>query len=157
MRVPRQVGGDVRALAAGCSVMERKLSEFLDRHDLADLEDLGATIRGRSESSMRRALATTIPDGVHTGETTVDGFDEPLLIRARVEAKDGTSTIDFAGSSPQAALGINCTMVYTNVWATYTMKCLAAPGLPNNEGTFAPIAVEGAGGLVPQSRGFPRR
>lgn len=142
VRVPRQVAGDVRALAAGCAVMERKLSEYLDRHDLADLEDLGATIRGRSRSSMRRALATTIPNGVHTGETTVDGFDEPLLIRARVEAKDGAVTIDFAGSSPQSALGINSTMVYTNVWATYTMKCLAAPGLPNNEGTFAPIAVK---------------
>ena len=48
--------------------------------------------------------------------------------------------IDFAGSSPQSPLGVNSTLVYTNVWATYTMKCLAAPGLPNNEGTFAPIA-----------------
>ena len=139
VRVPRQVGGDVRALAAGCAVMERKLSEFLDRHDLAGLEDLGATIRRRSESTMRRALARTIPNGVYHGETTVDGFDAPLLIRARVEAKDGDVAIDFAGSSPQSALGINSTMVYTNVWATYTMKCLAAPGLPNNEGTFAPI------------------
>src|SRR4029077_6464825 len=48
---------------------------------------------------------------------------------------------DFAGSSPQSLLGINCTQVYTNVWATYTMKCLAAPALPNNEGTFAPVRV----------------
>lgn len=141
VRVPSQVAGDVRALAAGCAVMERKLSEFLDRHDLADLEDLGATIRTRSERTMRRALAHTIPDGRYEGETTVDGFDEPLLIRARVEAKGGDVSIDFSGSSPQSSLGINCTMVYTNVWATYTMKCLAAPGLPNNEGTFAPVAV----------------
>ena len=139
VRVPSQVAGDVRALAAGCAVMERKLSEFLDRHDLPDLADLGATIRVRSERTMRRALAATIPDGVYQGETTVDGFDELLLIRARVEAKDGDVAIDFAGSSPQSTLGINSTMVYTNVWATYTMKCLAAPGLPNNEGTFAPI------------------
>jgi len=139
VRVPSQVAGDVRALAAGCAVMERKLSEFLDRHDLPDLVDLGATLRTRSEKTMRRALAATIPNGVYEGETTVDGFDQPLLIRARVAAKDGDVTIDFAGSSPQSALGINSTMVYTNVWATYTMKCLAAPGLPNNEGTFAPI------------------
>ena len=140
VRVPSQVAGDVRALAAGCAVLERKLSEFLDRHDLPDLINLGATIRARSERTMRRALAATIPNGAYEGETTVDGFDEPLTIRARVEAKDGNVAIDFAGSSPQSALGINSTMVYTNVWATYTMKCLAAPGLPNNEGTFAPIA-----------------
>ena len=140
VRVPSQVAGDVRALAAGCTVMERKLSEFLDRHDLPDLTDLGATIRARSERTMRKALASTVPDGVYEGETTVDGFDEPLLIRARVSARNGEVAIDFAGSSPQSALGINSTMVYTNVWATYTMKCLAAPALPNNEGTFAPIA-----------------
>jgi N-methylhydantoinase B len=139
VRVPSQVAGDVRALAAGCAVMERKLSEFLDRHGLHDLADLGATIRARSEATMRRALAATIPNGEYQGETTVDGFDEPLLIRARVRAHDGDVAVDFAGSSPQSALGINSTMVYTNVWATYTMKCLAAPGLPNNEGTFAPI------------------
>jgi N-methylhydantoinase B len=141
VRVPRQVASDVRALVAGCAVMERKLAEFLDRHALADLADLGRTIRERSETTMRKALAETIPDGVYHGETTVDGFDEPLTIRARVEAKAGEVAIDFAGSSPQSALGINCTWVYTNVWATYTMKCLCAPGLPNNEGTFAPIRV----------------
>jgi len=45
------------------------------------------------------------------------------------------------GSAPQSPYGINCTMVYTHVWATYTLKCLAAPALPNNAGTFAPIEV----------------
>jgi N-methylhydantoinase B len=139
VRVPSQVAGDVRALAAGCAVMERKVSEFLDRHDLSDLEDLGATIRARSERTMRKALAAIIPNGAYEGETTVDGFDAPLTIRARIEARNGDVAIDFTGSSPQSSLGINSTMVYTNVWATYTMKCLAAPGLPNNEGTFAPI------------------
>lgn len=154
VRVPRQVGGDVRALVAGCAVMGRKLSEFLDRHGLRDLEDLGATIRQRSERTMRKALAETIPDGVYNGETTVDGFDKPLNIRARVEARGGDIAIDFAGSSPQSSLGINCTWVYTNVWATYTMKCLAAPALPNNEGTFAPIKVHAPEGSFLNPR-FP--
>ena len=41
VRVPRQVVGDVRALIIGCTVMEQKLSEFLDRHSLDDLEAPG--------------------------------------------------------------------------------------------------------------------
>ena len=45
-------------------------------------------------------------------------------------------------------------MVYTNVWATYTMKCLAAPGLPNNEGTFAPIVATAPEGTFLNPR-FP--
>jgi N-methylhydantoinase B len=141
VRVPRQVAGDVRALVAGCAVMEQKLSEFLDRHGLTDLSELGETIRTRSEATMRRALKAMIPPGIYHGETTVDGIDKPLTIKARVEARAGGVVIDFAGSSPQSLLGINCTQVYTNVWATYTMKCLAAPALPNNEGTFAPVRV----------------
>jgi N-methylhydantoinase B len=141
VRVPRQVSCDVRALVAGCAVMEQKLSEFLDRHGLTDLTELGETIRTRSEATMRRALKALIPPGIYRGETVVDGVDEPLTIKASVEARANGVVIDFAGSSPQSQLGINCTQVYTNVWATYTMKCLAAPALPNNEGTFAPVRV----------------
>jgi N-methylhydantoinase B len=121
--------------------MEQKLSAFLDLHGLEDLTDLGETIRARSEATMRRALSATVPSGVYYGETTVDGFDKPLTIKARVTSRNGIVAVDFTGSSPQSALGINCTQVYTHVWATYTMKCLAAPALPNNEGTFAPIRV----------------
>ncbi len=154
VRVPQQIGGDVRSLAAGCSVMERKLSEFLERHQLADLVELGAAVRERSESAMRRALAQTIPNGVYQGQTEVDGFDQPLLIRAKVTARDGAIAIDLAGSSPQSSLGINCTLVYTKVWAVYTMKCLAAPQLPNNEGTFAPIEVIAPEGSFVNAR-FP--
>src|SRR5262249_13375594 len=116
VRVPRQVASDVRALVAGCAVMERKLAEFLERHELDDLSGLGRTIRERSEATMRKAIAATIPDGVYEGESSVDGFEAPLTIKARVTVKRGDIEIDFAGSSPQSALGINCTWVYTNVW-----------------------------------------
>ena len=34
--------------------------------------------------------------------------------------------------------------MYTDVYATYTIKCIAAPHIPNNEGTFAPIRVSRA-------------
>lgn len=141
VRVPRQVGGDVRALITGCRVMERKLAEFLDRHDYADLEEIGQVIVSHSETTMRRAIAAAIPDGTYHGSTTVDGFGDPLTIRVRVTASAGDLEIDFAGSSDQSPLGINCTLVYTRVWSTYIVKCIASPHLPNNTGTFAPITV----------------
>jgi N-methylhydantoinase B len=141
VRVPRQVSSDVRALMTGCHVMEGKLGEYLSEHGLTDLNGIGGAILGRSEAIMRKAIAETIADGIYEGETTVDGFEEPLTIRARTTVSDGQVGIDFAGSSPQSRQGINCTYVYTHAWATYTMKCLAAPQLPNNDGTFAPIRV----------------
>ena len=141
VRAPRQVASDVRALMTGCHVMEEKLGTFLSEQGLGSLEDIGGAILDHSEAAMRKAIADTIPNGVYEGETSVDGFDEPLTVRVRLDIADGQANIDFAGSSPQSPQGINCTYVYTHVWAAYTMKCLAAPHLPNNDGTFAPIHV----------------
>jgi N-methylhydantoinase B len=141
VRVPRQVASDVRALMAGCHVMGQKLGEFLAEQRLPDLDALGGAILARSEAAMRRGIAEHVPDGAYAGETSVDGFEEPLHIRVRVTARGGRVALDFAGSSPQSSLGINCTLVYTHVWSAYTIKCLAGPRIPNNEGTFAPIRV----------------
>jgi N-methylhydantoinase B len=141
VRVPRQVASDVRALMAGCDVMGTKAGEFLREHRMADLGALGAAIRGQSEAAMRRGIAEAIPDGTYEGATSVDGFEAPMHIRVRVTARQGEVALDFAGSSPQSRLGINCTLVYTHVWGAYTIKCLAGPRIPNNEGTFAPIRV----------------
>jgi N-methylhydantoinase B len=154
VRVPRQVCGDVRALIAGCRVMERKLSEFLARHGFPDMQILGDAIISHSETTMRRAIAAIIPNGVYDGSTTVDGFGDPLTIQVRVTAKDGDLDIDFTGSAAQSALGINCTLVYTRVWSTYIVKCIASPRLPNNSGTFAPITVRAPEGSFLNPR-FP--
>ena len=141
VRVEGQVLGDVRALIAGCRVMEAKLGEFLAQHGMLDLDTLGETILTHSRAAMRKGIRTYIPDGDYRGHASVDGFEKPLEIHARVLVRNGEVHVDFAGSSPQSTQGINCTLVYTAVWATYTIKCLANPHLPNNEGTFSPIKV----------------
>ena len=141
VRVPHQVLGDVRALVVGCRVMEAKLSEFLAEQRMSDLAGLADAILRKSTQAMRQGVRETIPDGIYQGSASVDGFAQPLHIHARVEVRDGNVKVDFAGSSPQSDQGINCTLVYTAVWSTYTIKCLASPHVPNNEGTFAPIQV----------------
>ena len=141
VRVPHQVLGDVRALVVGCRVMEAKLSEFLAEQRMSDLAGLADAILRKSSQAMRRGVRETIPDGIYQGSTSVDGFAQPLHIHARVEVRDGNVKVDFSGSSPQSDQGINCTLVYTAVWSTYTIKCLAGPHVPNNEGTFSPIQV----------------
>jgi N-methylhydantoinase B len=154
VRVPRQISSDVRALMTGCHVMESKLAEYLSTHGLDSLEDIGNAILDRSEAIMQKSIAETIPDGTYHGETSVDGFDEPLTVRVRLDVKDGRVNVDFSGSSPQSSQGINCTFDYTHVWATYTLKCIAAPHLPNNDGTFAPIQVTAPEGTFLNPR-FP--
>lgn len=115
VRVPRQIASDVRALMTGCHVMEAKLGEYLHTHGMDTLDDIGDAILSRSEAIMRRSISETIPNGTYHGETSVDGFDEPLTVRVRLDVEDGRVKVDFAGSSPQSTQGVNCTFVYTHV------------------------------------------
>ncbi|MBC5810698.1 MAG: hydantoinase B/oxoprolinase family protein [Candidatus Eremiobacteraeota bacterium] len=142
VRIPGHVAGDVRALIAGCRVMEERVAAFLERHGMTDLSRIGGTVLERSERTMRAAIAAAIPNGVYRGSTTVDALGEVLTIAVKATAKDGRLEFDFDGSSPQSLLGINSTLVYTGVWCKYITKCLVCPELPNNEGTFAPITVK---------------
>lgn len=154
VRVPNQVMADVRALVVGSRVMEAKLSEFLAEQRMKSLDELGDAIVSRSREAMRQAVRETIPDGEYEGSASVDGFDEPLHIRACVHVRGGEVHVDLSGSSPQSDQGINCTLVYTAVWSTYTIKCLAGPHVPNNEGTFSSIRVTAPPGCFLNPR-FP--
>ncbi|MCZ6729526.1 MAG: hydantoinase B/oxoprolinase family protein [SAR324 cluster bacterium] len=141
VRVPEQVSSDVRALITGLRVMQVKLTDFLQEHDLTDLDSLSLAIRENSEGAMRRGITENIPDGVYHGKSSVDGLDEPLHIQVCLTVKNGEVDISFDGSSPQSSFGVNSTLVYTHVWSVYILKCVACPTIPNNEGTFAPISV----------------
>jgi N-methylhydantoinase B len=50
-------------------------------------------------------------------------------------------TVDFAGSSGAVPLGINVCLNYTRAYTTYGIKCAISPDVPNNEGSFRPVAV----------------
>ena len=154
VRVPLQISSDLRALISGCQVMQRELDRFLVETGMPDLTELGGAIVTHSRKTMRNAIRATIPDGVYHGETLIEGSGTPLEIRVTIRAKDGELDIDFAGSSPQRDIGVNCTLVYTHVWSVYIIKCLLAPALPNNEGTFAPIRVSAPAGTFLNPR-FP--
>jgi N-methylhydantoinase B len=141
VRVPLQISSDLRGLISGCQVMQRELSRFLDEAGMPDLNSLGGALMAHSERTMRAAIRKAIPNGVYHGETHIEGSGAGLAIQVKVTAKNGALDIDFAGSSPQQDVGVNCTLVYTHVWSVYIMKCLLCPALPNNAGTFAPIRV----------------
>ena len=142
VRVPEQVTSDVRALITGLHVMQESMSSFLSKHALDGLTDLSVAIRERSEAAMRRGIRDSIPEGMYRGSSSVDGFDgQALGIEVTITVRDGSMIIDYAGSAAQSPFGINSTLVYTNVWSLYAVKCITCPDVPNNQGTFAPITV----------------
>jgi N-methylhydantoinase B len=113
---------------------------MLEEFGLDDIEALAAAILDRSEAGMRAAIAE-IPDGEYSGELRLDGFEEPVVIRTRVAVHGETLTVDYAGSSPASRRAINVVLNYTKAYTTYGVKCVVAPHVPNNAGSFRPVTI----------------
>ncbi len=144
VRVPEQTLGDIWAQVAACRMLEERLRPLL--RDI-DLGSLGAEIRRRSESAMRKSIRS-VPDGVYHGATQHDGFEEPILINCTVTVKGDALAIDYTGSSPQVPRAVNVVPIYTFAYSAFAVKALLCPDVPNNEGSFLPITTSAPLGSI---------
>jgi N-methylhydantoinase B len=60
--------------------------------------------------------------------------------------------IDFAGSSPESAHGINVVLNYTHAYASFAVKAAIYPDVPHNEGSFRPVRVTAPEGSILNAR-----
>ncbi len=146
-RTPDLVLGDLHAQVVGGAVGGRRLLDFMDELGLERLEPLADEIVGRTERAMREAIRALRP-GVYEHAITSDGFDVPITIRVRLEARGDDLLIDYAGSSPQSRHGINVVLNYTMAYTTYGVKALVSPDVPNNEGAFRPLRITAPPGSI---------
>lgn len=144
VRVPEQTLGDIWAQVAACKMLEDRLRPLLRDIDIAAL---GAEIRGRSETAMRKAISA-VPDGVYHAQTVHDGFEEPILINCTVTVKGSNLSIDYTGSSPQVPRAVNVVPIYTFAYSAFAVKALLCPDVPNNEGSFLPIRTSAPEGSI---------
>ena len=140
VRTPEEVLGDIHSQVVGNEAGAMQLLSFLDEFALEDLEELADAIVERSEAAMRERIRA-LPDGRYPYELTIDGFEDPLVLKAAVIVEGDELTVDFAGSPGPVPLGINVTLNYTHAYTTYGVKCVLAGDIPNNEGSFIPVHV----------------
>jgi N-methylhydantoinase B len=140
VRTPEEVLGDIHSQIVGNEIGGKQLLSFLDEFDLDDIVELSEEIICRSEKAMRDYISA-LPDGDYPYELTIDGFDEPILLKSKVIIEGDELTVDFAGSSGPQKLGINVALNYTRAYTTYGIKCAISPDVPNNEGSFRPVRV----------------
>lgn len=151
VRTPEEVLGDIHAQIAANEVGARQLLSFLQEFGLDDIEAVSDAIIERSEHAMREAIRA-LPDGSHAFTTTIDGFDDPIELRAKVTIAGDGITVDYAGSSGLVALGINVGYNYTVAYTTYGVKCAVAPEVPNNHGAFQAITTLAPEGCILNAR-----
>lgn len=147
VREPEAVLGDVHAQVAGNALGAHRLQEMMTEFDLQNLDGLADAVFARSEAGMRAAIAA-IPDGEYRHEVVLDGFAEPVILRVRLAVAGSDLLVDYAGSSGPSKRGINVVLNYTRAYTTYGVKCVVAPDVPNNAGSFRPVTVTAPEGSI---------
>ena len=140
VREPDQVVGDVYALATCNDVANRRLAAMIDEFGIADLEEVAAFILDNSLEATRERIAA-LPQATAEGEMTIDGYSEPVRLKATLTVGDGEILCDFGGTSGLDRNGINVPLVYTKAYACYALKCVIAPDIPNNTASLAPFVI----------------
>ncbi len=148
VRVPTQTMGDVWAQVSACRMMESRLIAMLDETGV-DLGLFGAEVQDRAEDSMRAAIRA-VPDGTYRASVSNDGFEDsgPVTIKLALTVKGDRMDMDFTGSSPQLPKSVNVVPAYTFAYSCYGAKCVLAPDVPNNDGSYRPMTTSAPDGSI---------
>ncbi|TMJ61531.1 MAG: hydantoinase B/oxoprolinase family protein [Alphaproteobacteria bacterium] len=147
VREPLQVEGDVYALAACNDEGSRRLVEMMDEFGIANLDRLGEHIIETSRAATLEAIGKLTP-GKYKNSVSMDGYDRPLTLVAEMTIAPEGIHVDYTGTSPASAFGINVVMNYTLAYTAFGVKCLVAPEVPNNAGSLAPITASAPDGCL---------
>ena len=68
---------------------------------------------------------------------TLDGYETPITLKARLTVDGERAVLDYHGSSGASRYGINSPKCYTDAYSAFGLKCIVAPDVPNNAGSLA--------------------
>ncbi|MDX6751147.1 hydantoinase B/oxoprolinase family protein [Geminicoccaceae bacterium 1502E] len=146
-REPFQVRGDILAIMAAGHDGARRLAATLEEFGVDDLAALSDVIVTQTRKATLEALSK-LRRGCFENVMTIDGYDEPVVLRAALTVTDDGVTVDYEGTSPQSARGINVPATYTAAYSTYGLMCAAAPQIPNNYGSMSCFKVTAPAGSI---------
>ncbi len=155
VRTPEEVVGDIRSQVAANHVCAQKVIEMMADEGLDSLDDLADEIIGRTERSMRAAIAK-IPNGVYPYEGVIEGSGQrdDITIRLTVDVRDDEILVDFDGTSPQVGWGVNVVYNFTYAYVFMAVKSAFDPEIPINEGSIRPVRMTAPEGSIVNCR-FP--
>lgn len=154
VREPSQVVGDFYSLAACNDVGHQRLMAMMDEIGMTTLDPLGDFIFARTrEATLERLKA--LPKGRWANELVIDGYDVPIRLACAVEIADDRAIVDFSGSDPMSRWGVNVPIIYSKAYASYAIKCIVSPDIPNNHASLAMIDVTSPTNILAAARPAP--
>jgi len=147
VREPQQVIGDIFSFAASNDTGSKRLLEMMREFSLSDLDELaGFIIESSRAATVERIRA--LAKGTFHNTLTMDGYETPVRLQAALTVGDEHIHVDYAGTSPAAAHGINVVLNYTKAYTCFGVKCAVAPDIPNNHGSLLPITFSAPEGCI---------
>ena len=146
-RESKQVEGDIYALANCNDVGSDRLKAMMVQYKIEDLNELAETIIESTRNAMRAAISK-LPITTTTNTMKIDGYDEEIVLKAKLSVVNDTIVIDYEGSSLISDFGINVPKCYTDAYTSFGVKCVVAPEVPNNAGSLAHIIVKAPEGCI---------
>jgi N-methylhydantoinase B len=147
VREPVQVEGDIYGLIACNEIGGRRLLAMMDEYRLKDIEALSEHIISRSRAAMLAAVREW-PKGTWSCSMTTDGYDAPITLVGALTVSAKGIDIDFTGTSPVVSNGINVPKSYTDAYASFGVRCVIGPHIPNNAGSLSAIRVSAPEGTI---------
>ncbi len=154
VREPGQVVGDFYSLAACNEVGHRRLIDMMAEIGLDSLDDLGSFIFTRTRAAMLERVRA-LPQGEWSNSLDTDGYDAPVRLAAKVQIADDVVNVDFTGTDPVNPRGINVPIIYTKAYASYALKCVVAPEIPNNWASLEAFSVTSPENILNAPRPAP--
>ena len=146
-REPIANEGDIYALIACCEAGALRLAGMMDEFGLEDLAPLADYIIQTSYKATCDAIAA-LPHGGWQHAIAVDGYDAPVRLAASLSISKDRVVVDFSGTDPCSAKGINVPLNYAAAYTVFALRCLIGPEIPNNAGSLAPFEVTAPPGCL---------
>ena len=140
-RLPVELEGDVYSLCACNDAGARRLTAMMDEFSLDSLDPLADYIFVASRAATLAEIAR-LPRGTWHSDIWSDGYEEPIRLVAALTTHADTITVDFAGTSGLSSRGINVPPAYCRAYASFGLKCVIAPEVPNNWASLAPFRMQ---------------
>lgn len=143
VRTPWERRGDMDAQIAAGRVGTRRLQEIIARYGSHTVQAHSDALFAYSAHLTRVALRELPEQEVtFTDYLDDDGWGvESLPITVRMQARDGSLTIDFTGSAAQSAGCVNAVEAVTRSGVFYVVRCLVGEHVPVNQGCLEPVTV----------------
>lgn len=154
VRTPDEREGDITAQIAANRVAEVRLREVVEKYGRRRVSTYASAAQDYTERVLR-ATIREIPDGEYRFEDRLDddGFaDRAIWIRAAIRIAGDAAEVDFTGTDPQTAGGINANYAITLSATLYAFRCLVVEDILYNSGISRPIRIVAPEGSIVNAR-----